>query len=273
MEVIAFVGPAGTGKSYRAQQVARSVGAQAIIDDGLLIQGSKVWAGESAKNEQNKIQAVKRAIFNDPKHVLMVKSALEQVQPRRVLILGTSDEMVRRITVKLGIAAPSKVIRIEDVSTPSEIKKARHSRYNEGKHIVPVPRLALKPHYSGQIIDPLRGFFRKKKPQDDYMVKSVVRPAFSMYGKLLIADSAVKDIVGLICQEIKEIKNIININIISQHNDEKSIVIDVELVLFYGFIIKDVVRNIQTIIKQQIEYMTAMNVLAVNISVRRLAIK
>ena len=36
MKVIAFVGPSGTGKSYRALTVASMNGADAIIDDGLL---------------------------------------------------------------------------------------------------------------------------------------------------------------------------------------------------------------------------------------------
>ncbi len=37
MKVYAFVGPSGTGKSYRAQMVANQKGIEYIIDDGLLI--------------------------------------------------------------------------------------------------------------------------------------------------------------------------------------------------------------------------------------------
>ena len=37
MRVIAFVGPSGTGKSYRSVMVSQQYGADAIIDDGLLI--------------------------------------------------------------------------------------------------------------------------------------------------------------------------------------------------------------------------------------------
>lgn len=36
-KVYAFVGPSGTGKSYRAQMVANENGISYIIDDGLLI--------------------------------------------------------------------------------------------------------------------------------------------------------------------------------------------------------------------------------------------
>ncbi len=37
MRVIAFVGPSGTGKSYRSVMVSQQYGADAIIDDGLLL--------------------------------------------------------------------------------------------------------------------------------------------------------------------------------------------------------------------------------------------
>lgn len=62
MEVIAFVGPSGSGKSHRAIGVAHQYNCQGIIDDGLLIEGAKILAGTSAKSEQNRVQAVKRAI-------------------------------------------------------------------------------------------------------------------------------------------------------------------------------------------------------------------
>ena len=39
MEVVAFVGPSGTGKSHRAIGVAHNNNCDAIIDDGLLIKG------------------------------------------------------------------------------------------------------------------------------------------------------------------------------------------------------------------------------------------
>ena len=41
MDVIALVGPSGTGKSHRALWVAQQNGADAIIDDGILIKDGK----------------------------------------------------------------------------------------------------------------------------------------------------------------------------------------------------------------------------------------
>ena len=63
MKVYAFVGPSGTGKSYRAQMVAGEKNVHFIIDDGLLIKDNQVVAGESAKKAATKIETVKKALF------------------------------------------------------------------------------------------------------------------------------------------------------------------------------------------------------------------
>ena len=55
MDVIALVGPSGTGKSHRALVIAHKHKADAIIDDGILISDGKIIAGHSAKQEVSKI--------------------------------------------------------------------------------------------------------------------------------------------------------------------------------------------------------------------------
>ena len=63
IKVFAFVGPSGTGKSYRAQMVAAENDVHFIIDDGLLIKDNEVIAGNSAKKASTKIETVKKALF------------------------------------------------------------------------------------------------------------------------------------------------------------------------------------------------------------------
>ena len=75
MDVIALVGPSGTGKSHRALLVAHEHKADAIIDDGILIKDGKIIAGHSAKREPSKIMAVRRAIFILPGHAEEVRQA------------------------------------------------------------------------------------------------------------------------------------------------------------------------------------------------------
>ena len=63
IKVYAFVGRSGTGKSYRAQYVARDNNVSYIIDDGLFIKDNEVIAGTSAKKAPTKIETVKHALF------------------------------------------------------------------------------------------------------------------------------------------------------------------------------------------------------------------
>ena len=63
IQVYAFVGPSGTGKSYRAQMVAGENNINYIIDDGLFIKDNEVIAGNSAKKASTKIETVKHALF------------------------------------------------------------------------------------------------------------------------------------------------------------------------------------------------------------------
>ena len=58
IKVYAFVGPSGTGKSYRAQYVAGENNVSYIIDDGLFIKDNEVIAGTSAKKAPTKIETV-----------------------------------------------------------------------------------------------------------------------------------------------------------------------------------------------------------------------
>lgn len=146
MEVIAFVGPSGTGKSHRALVVAHENNAECIIDDGILIHNNKIVAGFSAKKEASRLKAVRRAIFQDPEQIRSVKEQLDIIKPARILILGTSENMVSKISTALGIGKPSRYIHIEDVASTREIEKAQNARLKEGKHIIPVPTMELKPH-------------------------------------------------------------------------------------------------------------------------------
>ena len=116
MEVYALVGPAGTGKSHHAQLVAYEHSIDLIIDDGLLIQESKILAGQSAKREETKIGAVKRALFTDSDHAFEVRAKIRELDPTGVLILGTSDEMVRHIAKILELPEPKQYIRIDQIA-------------------------------------------------------------------------------------------------------------------------------------------------------------
>lgn len=206
MEVIAFFGPPGTGKSDRALVVAYENKASCIIDDGILIYHSRIVAGKSAKRE-SRLKAVRRAIFWDAEQREEVRQALEKINPKRVLILGTSDRMVETICKALGLPKPSKYIRIQDVARPDEMLKAKEARNKEGKHVIPVPTMELKPYFKGYLIDPLR-FFRNRKKEmpkrfSENEERSVVRPVFSYYGKLSFSDRVIESLVYYAVRDMK----------------------------------------------------------------------
>ena len=275
MDTIALVGPSGTGKSHRALIVAHEYDVDTIIDDGLLIMDSKIIAGHSAKKEPSKIKAVKRAIFMEPDHANEVREAIARVMPKRILLLGTSQNMVEKIVDVLGLPAISKIIRIEDIATKGEIAKAKESRLKEGKHIIPVPTIELKPHFSGYLIDSLDVFFKKPRSKQRRKLgeKSIVRPTFSYYGKLLISDAAIAAVVDYIAISEGVITKTGQINIKNSHDREKGISISLDVIIKYGQPIWQVVHDAQIRIKQMVEYMTGMMVREVNIAVKRLSLE
>ncbi len=273
MDIIALVGASGTGKSHRALVVAHEHNIDTIIDDGLLIKDSKIIGGRSAKNEASKIMAVKRAIFMEEAHAQEVREVIKTAAPNRILILGTSLNMIDKITKALQLPSYGKVITIEDIATPAEIVKARESRLKDGKHVIPVPTIELKPHFSGYFIDPLEIFFKKPKSRRQKIgEKSIVRPIFSYYGKLLISDAAISTIVDYITTTDPLIPKASQINVKNSHDEEKGISISLDITVKYGMSLWDVAYQAQRRIKDMVEHMTGLMVKEVNVSVKRLSI-
>ncbi len=273
IEGVAFVGPSGTGKSHRAIGVAFDNKCDAIIDDGILIKGTKILAGTSAKNEDNRIQAVKRAIFTDDEHARSVREALQKSTIKRLLIIATSDNMIKKIIGRLDLPEPTKTVYISQIATKQEIKKARYSRLHDGKHIVPVPSVELKPHFTGYFANLPYNIFSKHRKQEKDADRSIVRPAFSFYGKLLIADKAIEDIIMIIGKKMLGVDKITDIKVRRRSDNSKGIVIAIEVVLFYGVQIFEVTKQLQAKVKSKVEYMTAMQVKNVNVSIRSLSVR
>ena len=132
MKVYAFVGPSGTGKSYRAQMVASEKGINFIIDDGLLIKDNQVIAGVSAKKAPTKIETVKHALFYNDEEKKPIQDTLKKYKPSKILILGTSDGMVQKIAANLGLPEVSDFTYINEVATEEEMQTAfRYSRHRK----------------------------------------------------------------------------------------------------------------------------------------------
>jgi len=275
MDVIALVGPSGTGKSHRALVIAHKHKADAIIDDGILISGGKIIAGHSAKQEASRIMAVRRAIFILPGHAEEVRQAIEKVNPHRILVLGTSENMVHKIARALKLPAISQIINIEDIASKADIEKAQFYRLKQGKHIIPVPTIELKPHFSGFLIDPVQSFFKRSSNKRRRLgEKSIVRPVFSYYGKLSIDDHAVAAIVRKVVLEgeISEISHI-EVGHLYKGDEDLGLKVSCSVMLTYGNHIPTLITKTQRAVRQAVEYMTGMMVHEVDIVVKALYVQ
>lgn len=271
MEVIGFYGPPGTGKSDRALVIAYENKASCIIDDGILIYHSRIVAGKSAKREESRLKAVRRAIFWDKEQRDEVRAALQKINPKRVLILGTSDRMVVTIAKALDLPMPAKYIRIEDVAKPEDMLKASEARHKEGKHVIPVPTMELKPYFKGYMVDPLRFLRnRKKEPKrfSEWNERSVVRPVFSYYGKLTFSDKVIESLVNYAAGGLKRIK-IRHVRSKKSESQVNGLILYLDVTVRTGTPqeIRDVIHTMRDKVQWEIEYTTGMSLESMKINI------
>jgi uncharacterized alkaline shock family protein YloU/cytidylate kinase len=267
IEVIALVGPSGTGKSHHAMWVAQEYGCGAIIDDGLLISGSRIVAGRSAKREETKTAAVRRAVFTSAGHALEVRSALEDLNLQRLLVLGTSVSMVQRIVSRLGLSQPSVILDIRDLASEEEVREALWRRRQEGKHVIPAPVFEVKKTFSGYLVDPLKIFVKAREKKPAVLERSVVRPTYSYFGNFYIADNVVMQIATKICYEIEGVKRVLRVLVLTTGDGA---MLQVELVLNYGAEVFSVMRQVQSRLKQKLEYLTGIYLLSVDVITKKI---
>ena len=263
MKVYAFVGPSGTGKSYRAQMVASEKGINFIIDDGLLINGNQVVAGLSAKKAPTKIETVKHALFYNEEEQKPIKDALKKYKPSKILILGTSDGMVQKIAANLGLPEVSDITYINEVATEEEMQTARHTRVTEGKHVIPVPTFQLKKDFSGYLLDPLQIFKSKGAGQKPYISeKTIIRPTFSYMGKFTISDTVFRQIIEYLAEKMPAIHRVIRTRA-SSTDAGPSIYMEVSVT--YGYNMQECLKELKDKARKEIENLTAMNVVALDV--------
>lgn len=266
MKTYAFVGPSGTGKSYRAQMVANENGIKYIIDDGLLISENEVLAGISAKKAPTKIETVRNALFSTEEQRKEIKKVIKKHKPESILILGTSDEMVRRIAENLEFPEICKTIYIKDVATEEEMEMARKIRVTQGKHVIPVPTFAIKKDFSGYLLDPLQIFKSTGKGKAPYISeKSIIRPTFSYLGNFTISDSVFRQIIEYMANKVESVYKVVKTRV---NKDEEGTSLYLEVIVLYGYNIIQLMNSFKIKAKKEIERLTAMNVTTIDIVVK-----
>jgi uncharacterized alkaline shock family protein YloU len=290
MKVYSLVGKSGTGKSYRAGELCSEYGIDAIIDDGLFIMKGRILAGTSAKRQNTKYRAIKTALFTEEPHRAGVAARIRKAKPSSVLVIGTSDKMVRIITERLGLPAPGVRFDIEDITTPEERVIAYNQRHELGKHVIPAPTFQIKKDFSGYFYHPLRtlrgmtdtrvrgraggappdGEVADPDTVDGAGVQwdhSVVRPTYSYLGDFTISDKAIRDIVRSVAGATE---GVAGVPLILVHVHREGAVIEVGAAMRYGAQIVKAARRLQAMAASRIERMTSINVIAVDIEIQRL---
>ena len=258
IKVYAFVGPSGTGKSYRAQMVASENDIKFIIDDGLLIMDNKVIAGESAKKASTKIETVKHALFYTEEERQEIIKALKKYKPESILILGTSDGMVQKIAANLGLPEITHTTYINEVATQEEMETARKIRVTEGKHVIPVPTFEIKKDFSEYLLDPLQIFKTKGRGNKPYISeKSIIRPTFSYMGNFTISDTVFRQILEYLVSKTPGIYKVQKIRV---DNFGEGVRLQMDVTVVYGFNVIEGIKNFKSKAKKEIEKLTAMNV-------------
>lgn len=203
MTVYALVGKSGTGKSFRARLLAEKLDVDYIIDDGLLIYNERIIAGRSAKQELHYVTAIKTALFMDKKHRDAVIEAINEQKVKKILLLGTSPQMVEKIAKRLELPPISQFIQIEEIASKQDIEAAIKSRFEEGKHVIPVPVIEVKRDYAQILSDSIRIFFSWDKRKDGkkkskFFEKSIVQPEYhedTSAGKVSITEAALTQMI------------------------------------------------------------------------------
>ncbi len=276
MDILALVGSSGTGKSHRAIAVAHDYKIEAIIDDGLLIKGSEIIAGKSAKRQETKIGAIKTALFIEPSHAREIVTAISQHQIEKLLILGTSRAMVNRITDNLGLDRPQQYLEITDIASEEEISQALSTRKRYGKHIIPAPTVEVKPRLSGTIIEPVKTLFKRKQHTHPHQEKklwvdqSVVKPTFNYLGRFYIANPVLAQIITHVTESLEHVDKAHRIHV---DTSEDGVEFNIDISVEFGPYLPGVAEKVQEAVIKEVEHMTALHVLAVNVSIKKIKFK
>ena len=264
MEVTYFVGSSGTGKSYKAFLVARDRGIEYIIDDGLLIGGSRIIAGKSAKREKTKIASVKRALISDLEHREAIIEALEEEKVEKLLIIGTSVRMADQIRQALELPEGKEIIYITDVSTPEEIELAKNSRTTEGKHVIPVPHVEVRKAFSGYFLDSLK-ILRKRGRHSDFIEKTIIRPTYSYMGKYEISTNALNQLTAMAAMQVNGVAKVYRCRAVESGD---GLLLEIELGIFWVPRLDLLALKIQRECGDAMNNMTGLNIYGVNISIK-----
>jgi uncharacterized alkaline shock family protein YloU len=158
------------------------------------------------------------------------------------------------------------LIRIEDVSSDEEIRRAKETRFSEGKHTIPVPSMEIKHEFSGNLSNPIQRLRRRRERSQEQAMqdseRTVVRPTFSSLGNYSISDEAMQMMVEIILRRIRGVDRLLGF---AAANEVAGVAISLDLALIYGFNAPQVLADVQDKVSRQVEEFTSINVISVDV--------
>ncbi|WP_139490521.1 hypothetical protein [Brevibacillus dissolubilis] len=267
MQIYALYGTSGTGKSSSAITLAHQLHIDAIIDDGILVfQGRKV-AGTSAKYENTKIRAVKRAIFHFDDHAQEVRSTIQELPIKRLLILGTSIRMVEKIAATLNLPSIHEYISIESIKSEQEIEAARYIRETMGKHVIPIPRVEVEKDFFQKIIASAQKILSPKK--EVIGETTIVQPAFSG-GRIQIYEQVLRKLVQQTCNRFTEVTKVSKVDYTFSDLPRLSLAVAVRVPL--GTPIRSLVNDMQIALHDDLSFYLHIAPASVDIQIQSIEI-
>lgn len=119
---------------------------------------------------------MKRAIFTDEEHLQDVQEAIDQHQPKKILLIGTSNKMTIQIAKRLGYGDIDHFYYISDLRSSGEMKLAQFIRKTEGKHIMPIPLKQVEQNFFKRFIQKGVEIFTPKR--EKIGETTIVQPDF-----------------------------------------------------------------------------------------------
>ena len=97
--------------------------------------------------------------------------------------------------------------------------------------------------------------------------KSIIRPTFSYLGNYTISDNVLRSLIEYATRDLEGIYKIQRIKI---DNYPDGLVIYIDVTLEYGFNLVDIMQKLKVKVKKDIDRLTAMNVLDIQIMAKGL---
>lgn len=211
--------------------------------------------------------AVKRAIFYFEDHREEMKRHIADEQPDSILIIGTSNKMVKQIAENLEIGSIKRIFQIEEVSSFEEIELAKTVRKKEGKHVIPLPTVEVKKDFSGYFMDRMRVLIKHRGQKHEMTEKTIVRPTFSYIGKYSISIKAIYQIMAFSVNDHPSVVRFIKGRMIE---DDDGIHLSCDLLLNNFERLTRVGPKLQEIIKNTVEEMTGLHVKSIDIHIKNI---